>query len=143
MLELAVTLEPQPDYALYITAKCYWLPSFKAHTDDPDAVTLIFLHTTSFHKETWEPMIDRLFHLASTSRKATLKIRKAWAVECPNHGQSAVLNEKVLEQPEFLLNCKSLIPFTTKNYSSPSFVLFFSPSLLRKVRLGRAPIPFG
>jgi hypothetical protein len=117
MLEHPVTLEPQPDYPLYVTAKRYWLPSFDEHEDDPNAITLVFLHATSFHKETWEPTIDRLFHLASTSR---LKIREAWSIECPNHGQSGILNEKALQQSGFLCNCPYLSVFSLEilNYSS-------------------------
>lgn len=137
MLGHPVTLEPQPDYLLYITAKRYWLPSFDEHEGDPNAITLIFLHATSFHKETWEPTIERLFNLASTSR---LKIREAWAVECPNHGQSAILNEKALQQPEFLCNC-SYLSMSSFDNKIPTFSS--SPtSHLRKVRSGRVQIPF-
>jgi hypothetical protein len=106
MLEQSVILEPQPDYPLYITAKRYWLPAFEAHENDPDALTLIFLHATSFHKETWEPTIEKLFLLAA-ARGSAVKIREAWALDCPNHGESALLNENALQQPQFLFNCSS------------------------------------
>jgi hypothetical protein len=105
MFEQAVTLEPSFDYPLYMTAKRYWLPAFDSHANDPNAITLIFLHATSFHKETWEPTIERLFQIASLPTNA-LKIREAWAIECPNHGQSALLNEKALQQHFFWFNCQ-------------------------------------
>jgi hypothetical protein len=108
MLEQSVTLEPEPgNYPLHITAKRYWQPEFDAHLDDPHALTLIFLHATSFHKETWEPTIEQLFRLV-LSGNSTVKIREAWAVDCPNHGEAAQLNEKALQRPEFLYNCSSV-----------------------------------
>lgn len=95
---------PGPGFPLHLTAKRYWLPTFQA--DHPDALTLIFLHATSFHKETWEPTIDRLFQLASTDNNQHVKIREAWCLDCPNHGAAAELNERVLLEPEYFLNCE-------------------------------------
>jgi len=99
MLHEAIIYPPQPDvYPLYITAKRYWLPEFTAHWADPDALTLVVLHSTSFHKETWEPSLVRLFWetcLNKDSAANPVKIREAWAIDCPNHGQSAPLNEQV------------------------------------------------
>ena len=140
MLSQSFTLEPQPDYSLYITAKRYWVPALESHADDPDALTLIFLHATSFHKETWEPTMERLFYLAS-SRGSSLKIREAWALDCPNHGESAMLNERALQQPEFLFNCSFLaVPVCLSNF------LLVCPihthSYLRKVCSRRPPLSF-
>ncbi|KAK7053724.1 Abhydrolase domain-containing protein mpaH [Favolaschia claudopus] len=103
MLEESVTYAPTSAYPLYLTAKRYWLPAFEANVDDPDALTLLFLHSTSFHKETWMPTIDTLFALAS-SEHSPIKIREAWALDCPNHGASGQLNAYILLQPEFFLN---------------------------------------
>jgi hypothetical protein len=101
-----VTLAPGPGYPLHTTAKRYWLPEHKTHSDDREALTLIFLHATSFHKETWEPSLERLFRLSS-QLGSVVKIREAWAVDCPNHGASSQLNEEALMQPEFFNNCAS------------------------------------
>ncbi|KAF8130051.1 Alpha/beta hydrolase fold-1 [Mycena galopus ATCC 62051] len=103
MLEESVTYAPSGGYPLYLTAKRYWLPSFEANANDPAALTLVFLHSTSFHKETWIPTLDAIFSLAS-SKDSPVKIREAWCLDCPNHGASAQLNAAVLLQPEFFLN---------------------------------------
>jgi len=103
----AVTVAPRDDYPLHTTAKRYWLTEHEAHSCDPDALTLILLHATSFHKETWEPSLERLFKLSSQSG-SPINIREAWALDCPNHGAAGQLNEEALMQPEFFNNCRSL-----------------------------------
>ena len=102
MLQHSYTLPPTPDYPLSIIAKRYWLPH-GSNTEDPAAQTLIVLHSTSFHKETWEPTLQDLFELVSQSNTEVL-IRDAWAVDCPNHGESGVLNNQALKDPQFA-NC--------------------------------------
>ncbi|KAK0472758.1 alpha/beta-hydrolase [Armillaria novae-zelandiae] len=52
---------------------------------------LILTHGTGFHKEQWEPTMRHLFNLDVRST-----IREAWAVDCQNHGEAAILNERVL-----------------------------------------------
>jgi hypothetical protein len=62
-------------------------------------VTLILAHATSLHKELWEPFLEGLYaHAAvsSATRSSLVKIRDAWAIDCPNHGESAMLNEETL-----------------------------------------------
>lgn len=111
MLQCESLLEPDQTYSLSITAKKYWLPEFEAHWDDDNAVTLIVLHSTSFHKETWQPSLERIFQRASSHSRVsatTLKIKCAWAVDCPNHGVSAALNEEALQQPPFHQTCESI-----------------------------------
>ncbi|KAJ6579648.1 Alpha/beta hydrolase fold-1 [Mycena vulgaris] len=103
MLEESVTYAPTPDYPLYLTAKRYWLPAFEANANDPAALTLLLLHATSFHKETWMPTLDAIFTLAS-SEGSPVKIRDAWCLDCPNHGASGHMNATVLLQPQFFLN---------------------------------------
>jgi hypothetical protein len=104
MLQQSVTYAPQNGYPFHITAKRYWSRRPTFDVDDPKALTLILLHATGFHKETWEPSLERIFDLALQG-DGTLKIREAWAIECPNHGVSAQLNESVLQQPPFRHNC--------------------------------------
>ena len=49
-------------------------------------------------KETWEPVIGRLFQYQIT-HPSLKPIREAWSLDWPNHGESAVLNESVLQDP--------------------------------------------
>jgi hypothetical protein len=104
MLEQYVIYKPRNGYPFHVTAKRYrsnLLPVLDA--DDADSVTLILLHGTSFHKETWEPTLQRIFDLAACD--GSVRIREAWAIECPNHGASAELNEEAFQQNEFRHNC--------------------------------------
>lgn len=93
------------DHGLYIAAKRYWLPELISDPSDPDNYTLVLLHSTSFHKETWEPALERLLWLAARGqrdrRASRIKIREAWAFDCPNHGEAGQKNEEKLNLPEF------------------------------------------
>ncbi|KAF5353677.1 hypothetical protein D9758_008643 [Tetrapyrgos nigripes] len=106
----AITYPPRDGYPLFITAKRYTLSEFKVYEDDPDALTLICLHSTASHKESWEPTLAKVFGLASEGMKTRkgdprreVKIREAWCLDCPNHGASAMLNERILQTPEYYL----------------------------------------
>ena len=101
MLHRSHTLHPTPDYPFSIIAKRYWIPD--ANIENPAAQTLIVLHSTSFHKETWEPTLQELFKFIS----AKVLIRDAWAIDCPNHGESGVLNSQAFKDPQFTV-CVSL-----------------------------------
>jgi hypothetical protein len=75
--------------------KRYWVLEFKS--TDADPVMLILAHATSFHKELLEPFLEGLYaHAAvsSATRSSLVKIRDAWAIDCPNHGESAVKGAK-------------------------------------------------
>ncbi|KAG5637908.1 hypothetical protein H0H81_002736 [Sphagnurus paluster] len=91
----AVKDGPRDGYPLATTAKRYWLPELAANADDPDALTLVLLHSTSFHKETWEPSLEKLLKL-SAQQGSRVSIREAWAIDCPNHGEAGHLNERSL-----------------------------------------------
>ncbi|KZT01620.1 alpha/beta-hydrolase [Laetiporus sulphureus 93-53] len=94
--------DPRPDYPLLITAKCYWVPELAS--DAPDALTLIVTHGTGYHKEQWEPTFEYLYeHLARAGNKA-VRIRDIWSIDCPNHGDAAVLNEKTLQWGYHIFN---------------------------------------
>jgi hypothetical protein len=118
MLEQSVVYLPRLGYPLHVTAKRYWLPELERHWSDSNALTLIFLHSTSFHKETWEPTIEAFFRLVVQSTNSGFTIREAWAIDAPNHGVSAELNEKELLLSEFS-NCLCL--FIYKFSSAHSF----------------------
>jgi hypothetical protein len=124
MIIESVLYPPSHGYGLFITAKRYYLPSFKENWGDPEALTLIFLHATSLHKEIWEPTIESVFRVAEEAqrRKKTgkgssgkgkdeeyvPKICEAWAIDCPNHGESGRWNEGILLEPQWYLNCASI-----------------------------------
>ncbi|KAI0311528.1 Alpha/beta hydrolase fold-1 [Amylostereum chailletii] len=91
----AFSLPPGQGYPFFITAKRYRRP--RGDALDPGALTLICLHSTSFHKETWEPTLDVLFQADGSFGQH--RIAEAWAIECPNHGASAQLNEAALTHP--------------------------------------------
>ena len=75
-------------------------------------VTLLLLHSTSFHKEIYEPMLEELFTIVGDSSRdgdhgeTELSIKEVWAIDCPNHGQAAVLNCELLKRPEYKEYCE-------------------------------------
>lgn len=118
LLEESFTLPPDvPDlgrsergtrYSLFITAKKYRVQELEAFRNDSDAITVLALHSTSFHKETWEPTLEALFQALVMHGSGKVKIREVWAVDCPNHGHAGVLNRDLLESKEFATDCGSL-----------------------------------
>ncbi|KZT35984.1 hypothetical protein SISSUDRAFT_104350 [Sistotremastrum suecicum HHB10207 ss-3] len=64
-------------------------------------VSLIFLHSIGMFKETFEPVIEVLFKaypvIQSHSGKSLI-IDEVWSIECPNHGQSTVLNASEIQK---------------------------------------------
>lgn len=107
----SVILPPSSLYPLHITANCY-TPQITVD-ESVDAVTLILLHSAAFHKEMFEPTISALFNSlqarggdGDARQGSTTKIHEVWSIECPNHGQSAVLNEGELRKPEYDEKCQ-------------------------------------
>ena len=89
--------DARPQYPLLVSVKRYWIPEFESK--EADAATLILTHATSFHKEHWEPVLEDLYDQMADSyviNSPVPKIRDAWAIDSPNHGESAVLNEETL-----------------------------------------------
>lgn len=89
--------DPRPHYPLLVSVKRYWVQGFES--TDADAVTLVLAHATSLHKELWEPVLEDLYNQVAIPPRVDLpamKIRDAWAIDCPNHGESAALNEETL-----------------------------------------------
>lgn len=109
ILEESVTLPPdisatdgkKTGYPLYITAKRYFAKGFEVPEGDTDAVTILALHSTSFHKETWEPTVEALIDAMARAGAGKVKVHEVWAVDCPNHGQAGVLNREILKREEF------------------------------------------
>ena len=89
--------DARPHYPLLISLKRYWVPEFESN--DADAATLVLAHATGFHKELWEPVLEELYDqmaVSSGTDSFVPKIRDAWAIDCPSHGESAILNEEIL-----------------------------------------------
>ncbi|KAI0301277.1 Alpha/beta hydrolase fold-1 [Russula brevipes] len=90
--------DARPHYPLLVSVKRYWVPGLESTEDD--AATLVLAHATSFPKEIWEPVLEDLYSQVAIPPRGVnspvLKIRDAWAIECPNHGAGAVLNEETL-----------------------------------------------
>ncbi|KAI0267395.1 Alpha/beta hydrolase fold-1 [Gloeopeniophorella convolvens] len=90
--------DARPDFPLLVAVKRYWVTGFES--TDPDAVTLILAHATSSHKENWEPVLEDLYGKIATANSNDSprpKIRDAWAIDCPNKGESAALIEGTLQ----------------------------------------------
>ena len=110
MLVESILCSPTPSYPYHIAAKRYSALHDSGTTHqrfggyDKD-LTLIFLHSTSFPKEIWEPTIENL--LQGPNRWRT-RIREAYAIDCPNHGVAAVLNDGLLGDCAGMMNSISL-----------------------------------
>ncbi|KZT01785.1 alpha/beta-hydrolase [Laetiporus sulphureus 93-53] len=93
----ALVCDARPDFPLRIAVKRYWEP--RISSEDPDALTLILAHGAGHHKEHWEPVIESLYRLSQRSARGMhrVKIRDVWSMDCPNHGDAAVLNEHTLK----------------------------------------------
>ncbi|KAJ6590071.1 hypothetical protein DFH09DRAFT_1140820 [Mycena vulgaris] len=85
------TLEPSGTYPFHVEAVQY-IPE---HSFD-NGFTLVFLHAMNLHKETFEPM---LLHLLKPT--PGIRIRDVWCIESPNHGASALVNQKILSTPKY------------------------------------------
>ena len=98
MLVESIICSPTSSYPYHIAAKRYSVHHDRGMAGhryggcDRD-LTLIFLHSTSFPKEIWEPTIENL--LRGQNRRKP-RIREAYAIDCPNHGVAAVLNDGLL-----------------------------------------------
>lgn len=93
--------DPRPEYPYQLCIKRYTHRDLSADPADSGAITLILTHGLGLHKEQWEPVLQDLFGLLGTANSiaiggAKLKIREAWSIELPDCGESALLNEEVL-----------------------------------------------
>jgi pimeloyl-ACP methyl ester carboxylesterase len=92
--------DPRPQFPFLITFKCY--PNLET---EQNGFTLILAHGTGFHKEVWEPIIERIF--AESTKPNGPKIRDAWAIDAPNHGDAAVLNAALLKTGAYDITCEA------------------------------------
>ncbi|CAG8658486.1 8604_t:CDS:2, partial [Dentiscutata erythropus] len=80
---------PGKDGHLRIAANSYVTASICTKNDSK--ISLIFAHATGFHKELWNPII-KILH----ERRHRWNGGDMWALDCSNHGDSAMLNQDVL-----------------------------------------------
>ena len=98
MLVESIICPPTPSYPYHIAAKRYFVHKDRGSVaqqyecQDED-LTLVFFHSMSFPKEMWEPTIEDIFQ--RHDRPGT-RIREAYAIDCPNHGMAAALNDGLL-----------------------------------------------
>lgn len=92
MLTSSYVLPASPESLLVVSAKRY-----QADSPRHSGYTVVFLHATGLHKETFEPLAESLMDI-SAHADAHATVREIWAVDCPNHGESAVLNEAILQR---------------------------------------------
>lgn len=59
-------------------------------------LTVVLAHANGFHKELWEPALERMFNYQS-SDNCSWRIDQAIALDAYNHGDSAILNRKLIE----------------------------------------------
>lgn len=109
MLVESIICSPTPSYPFHIAAKRYSSEDDSGTAEHryrgPDQdLTLVFLHSTSFPKEIWEPTIE---HLLQARSQRNTRIREAYAIDCPNHGVAAVLNDGLLD------HCERMMKFRT------------------------------
>ncbi|KAJ6601298.1 Alpha/beta hydrolase family-domain-containing protein [Mycena vulgaris] len=65
--------------------------------DSSTSCTLVIASGISLLQDTWIPIVKELFRLSSESSSG-VKVRSAWVVERPNHGEAALLNAEVLKK---------------------------------------------
>ncbi|KAJ2509108.1 hypothetical protein GGI11_005949 [Coemansia sp. RSA 2049] len=76
-------------------------------------LTLVLAHANGFHKELWEPTLQRLFgHQERNAGGGGWRIDRAVALDGYNHGDSAVMNRETIgdeESSPWFLNARDII----------------------------------
>jgi pimeloyl-ACP methyl ester carboxylesterase len=94
--------DPRPQFPFVVKMKRY--PNLD---DEQNRFALILLHGNGFPKETWEPIVERIF-ATENAKPNGLRIREAWAIDAPNHGDTAALNAELLQSGAYDITCESL-----------------------------------
>ncbi|KIY47185.1 hypothetical protein FISHEDRAFT_45811 [Fistulina hepatica ATCC 64428] len=128
-----IILPPSAEYPLYITAKRYTPRpppnggTPRASLSDKPAATLIFLHSTSFMKEIWEPCIADIF----ANQRLRRPIATIFAIDCPNHGAAGMLNASSFHTR------KHLVDFSCEKYAlAVRHFLMRAPEISREYLIG-------
>ena len=82
-----------------MAAKRYWIGEFPDAVSETreDVLTLVFTHGNGAHKEQWELTIQRLFEHQQAATRRAVRFHDMWSIDIPNQGDSAILNEEVLQ----------------------------------------------
>ncbi|KAK7063764.1 Alpha/beta-hydrolase [Favolaschia claudopus] len=125
-LEPLVASSVEFTYCLDRPLRCIATRYTNAQASDPDTsagICLIFACGISLAQETWIPVIKEFFRLSSVS--SNLYVRSAWVIERPNHGDSALLNSRLLQE-------HYTVQFTSFQYATAIYTFltsdFLSPS---------------
>lgn len=57
-------------------------------------IAVIFAHANGYHKEIWGPVLRRVKDMFRDAETYELEF---WSLDCRNQGDSAIVNEKVLD----------------------------------------------
>ena len=97
-------VDADSDYDLKVIANLYAAdPPCDVTGSDQDGMTLVLCHATGFSKEIWELFLRHFFKRVNADKK--LKIEAVYSIESPNHGESAILNEDILNT-KYRNNCE-------------------------------------
>ncbi|KAH8101755.1 alpha/beta-hydrolase [Cristinia sonorae] len=80
---------------LRLSYKRYRDPCSNHSSPNTTGIALLFMHGIGLHKETWEPVIERIFQRQHEGGNR-VNIVEAWAMDGQNHGYGARLNEVAL-----------------------------------------------
>ena len=91
--------DPRPRSPFRMAAKRYWIGEFPDAVSETreDVLTLVFTHGNGAHKEQWELTIQRLFEHQQAATRRAVRFHDMWSIDIPNQGDSAILNEEVLQ----------------------------------------------
>ena len=92
LLKEEVTAQPPRSSEAYVLVFAHALASRRCVATPRDSVPKHGLCIAD--KETWEPVISRLFELQNLDTGGPL-ITEMWTLDCPDHGESAALNRSV------------------------------------------------
>lgn len=92
LLKEEVTAQPPRPSEAYVFVFTHALASRRCVATPRDSVPKHGLYFAD--KETWEPVISRLFELQNLDTGVT-PITEMWTLDCPDHGESAALNRSV------------------------------------------------
>ncbi|CEH18634.1 hypothetical protein CBOM_05357 [Ceraceosorus bombacis] len=66
--------------------------SDRASTSSGQRITLLLTHGAGFHKELFEPMIERVVELLGAGGPHPIELEEAWCIDMPGHGDSRAVD---------------------------------------------------
>ncbi|KAL5536392.1 hypothetical protein ACEPAF_214 [Sanghuangporus sanghuang] len=90
------TLQVPEGEQFKISVKNYTLTDGRTIPESITPITAFLAHGIGLHKELYEPFLDDLSRL-QMEQTPSYCITEVWAIDCPNHGYSALLNEENLK----------------------------------------------